>query len=109
MKDTARSALIIHPYDSPDKTPRRCQMKEIAIVVATLLLPALLHAAEIKGTVLKYDQDENRLVLKTERGEETYETTKETKGRENLKVGSNVTVIFTEKDGDPKVIEISRN
>jgi hypothetical protein len=84
-------------------------MKKIAIAVVALILPALLHAAEIKGTVLKFNQDENRLVLKTERGEETYETTKETKGRENLKVGSNVTIVFTEKDGDPKVIEVTRN
>jgi len=48
-------------------------------------------------------------VLKTERGEETYETTKETKGAEHLKVGTNVTITFTEKDGDPKVIEVTRN
>lgn len=81
-------------------------MKKIAITVVALLIPAALSAAEIKGVVLKVNPGENRLVLKTARGEETYETTTETKGRENLKVGANVTIVFTEKDGDPKVIEI---
>ncbi len=84
-------------------------MNKLAVVLAALLLPAILNAAEIKGTVLKVDPSQSRVVLKTERGEETYETTKETKGAEHLKVGTNVTIIFTEKDGDPKVIEVTRN
>lgn len=86
-------------------------MKKIAIVIAivALLIPGVLSAAEIKGVVLKVDPAEKRLVLKTERGEETYETTTETKGREILKVGASVTIVFTEKDGDPKVIEVIRN
>jgi len=81
-------------------------MKKIMTIVIALLIPALLSAAEIKGVVLKVNPGENRVVLKTDRGEETYETTSETKGRENIKIGANVTIIFTEKDGDPKVIEV---
>jgi hypothetical protein len=84
-------------------------MNKLAVVLAALLLPAILNAAEIKGTVLKIDPSQNRVVLKTERGEEAYETTKETKGVEHLKVGTNVTITFTEKDGDPKVIEVTGN
>ena len=84
-------------------------MNKLALVLAALLLPAILNAAEIKGTVLKVDPLKNRVVLKTERGEETYETTKETKGAEHLKPGTNVTITFTEKDGDPKIIEVTRN
>ena len=84
-------------------------MKKIVIAVVALFIPAILSAAEIKGIVLKVDPAEKRLVLKTERGEETYETTTETKGSEILKVGASVTIVFTEKDGDPKVIEVIRN
>jgi hypothetical protein len=79
----------------------------ILVLVGVLLIPAVLSAAEIKGTVLKVDQVENRVVLRTERGEETFLTTKETKGIENAKEGANVTVTFSEKDGQPKVSEIA--
>lgn len=82
-------------------------MTKIGILVCVLLIPAFLSAAEIKGTVLKVDQVENRLVLRTERGEETFLTTKETKGIENAKEGANVMVTFSEKDGQPKVSEIA--
>ena len=84
-------------------------MNKLAVVLAALLLPAILNAAQIRGTVVKVDPAQSRVVLKTERGEETYETTKETKGAEHLKIGTNVTITFTEKDGDPKVIEVTRN
>ena len=82
-------------------------MSKIGIVVCALLIPAVLSAAEIRGTILKVDQVENRVVLRTERGEETFLTTKETKGIENAKEGANVMVIFSEKDGQPKVSEIA--
>jgi hypothetical protein len=82
-------------------------MSKIGILVCALLIPAVLSAAEIRGTILKVDQVENRVVLRTERGEETFLTTKETKGIENAKEGANVMVIFSEKDGQPKVSEIA--
>lgn len=86
-------------------------MKKIAAILLTLFLPAVLSAAEvkIKGTILKVDKAENRFVLKTERGEETFETTKTTKGIENAKEGAKVTVVFSEKDGLPKVSELIRD
>jgi hypothetical protein len=79
----------------------------ILVLIGMLLIPAVLNAAEIRGTVLKVDQVENRFVLRTERGEETFLTTKETKGIENAKEGANVMVTFSEKDGQPKVSEIA--
>ena len=82
-------------------------MSKIGILVCALLIPAVLSAAEIRGTVLKVDQVENRVVLRTERGEETFLTTKETKGIEHAKEGANVMVTFSEKDGQPKVSEIA--
>ena len=61
---------------------------------------------ELKGTVVKLDRAENRLILKTERGEETLLIDKATKGLDIAKEGAAVTVKFTEKGGEPKVIEI---
>jgi hypothetical protein len=83
-------------------------MTKLLILIWLLLVPPVVSAAEIRGTVLKVDQVENRVVLRTERGEETFLTTKETKGIENAKEGANVMVTFSEKDGQPKVSEIVR-
>jgi Cu/Ag efflux protein CusF len=82
-------------------------MKRILPLVCFLLLPASLLGAEIKGVIVKVDKAENRLMLKTERGEEAYFTTKSTKGLENLKEGAKVMIIFSEKDGQPKISEIT--
>jgi len=80
---------------------------KILTLLSLLIIPVALSAAEIRGTVLKVDQVEKRFVLRTERGEETFLTTKETKGMENAKEGANVMVTFSEKDGQPKVSEIA--
>lgn len=45
-------------------------------------------------------------MVKTEKGEETLLLTKNTKGMANAKEGAKVVIKFTEKDGQPKVIEI---
>ena len=81
-------------------------MKKIAIAMLALIIPAVLAAAEIRGTVLKMNSAKNQLVLKTDRGEEMLETTKATKGIEHAKEGAKVVVTFSEKDGLPKVSEI---
>ena len=82
-------------------------MKKLATtLMAVILLPTLVMAAELKGTVEKLDMAKNQLVLKTVRGEETLEITKSTKGIEHAKEGAKVTVQFSEKDGSPKVDEI---
>ena len=80
--------------------------KAITLSIFLLLFGLAANAAELKGTVLKVKPSENQIVLKTERGEETLFTTKETKGVENVKEGAKVIVTFSEKDGQPKISEI---
>jgi len=81
--------------------------KAITLSIFLLLFGSAANAAELKGTVLKVKPSENQIVLKTERGEETLFTTKETKGIENIKEGAKVMVTFSEKDGQPKISEIA--
>jgi len=81
--------------------------KAITLSIFLLLFEVAANAAELKGTVLKVKPSENQIVLKTERGEETLFTTKETKGVENVKEGAKVIVTFSEKDGQPKISEIA--
>ena len=78
-----------------------------AMLIAAALLPALAFAeVETRGTIVKVDKAEDQLVVKTEKGEETLLLTKSTKGMANAKEGAKVVIKFTEKDGQPKVIEI---
>jgi hypothetical protein len=78
-----------------------------AMVLALVLVPGLAFSdVEVRGTVLKVDQAANQLVVKTDRGEETFILDKSTKGINNAKEGAKVIIKFTEKDGEPKVIEI---
>lgn len=81
--------------------------KAITLSIFLLLFGLAANAAELKGTVLKVKPSENQIVLKTERGEETLFTTKDTKGVENVKEGAKVIVTFSEKDGQPKISEIA--
>ena len=79
----------------------------LAMVLVLVLVPGLAFSdVERKGTVVKLDEAANHLVVKTERGEETFILDKSTKGIHNAKQGARVTIKFTEKDGEPKVIEI---
>jgi hypothetical protein len=78
-----------------------------AVVLALTLVPMLAFTdVELKGTVLKVDKVTNQLFVKTERGEETLLLSTGTKGIGNAKEGAKVIVRFTEKDGQPRVIEI---
>lgn len=82
-------------------------MKKIGLTLLFLiLLPTLVLAAELKGTVAKLDKAKNQLVLKTDHGEQTLEITKSTKGVEHAKQGEKVTVKFNDRDGSAKVDEI---
>lgn len=83
-------------------------MKKLAVaLLGVMLLPALVMAAELKGTVAKVDKAKNQLMLKTERGEEMLEITRSTKGIDQAKPGVKVTVKYSEKDGSPKIEEIA--
>ena len=83
-------------------------MKKFLLTLLFLtLLPTLVLAGELKGTVAKVDKAKNQLVLKTEQGEQTLEITKSTKGIEHAKQGAKVTVKFNDKYGSAKVDEIA--
>ena len=70
-------------------------MKKIVMtLLAFILLPTLVLAAELKGTVQNIDKAKNQLVLKTEQGVQMLEITKSTKGIEHAKQGAKVTVKF---------------
>lgn len=82
-------------------------IKKVGAILLTLVLfPALVFAAELKGTVVKVDKAKNQLVVKTDKGEETLLLSSSTKGMDNAKEGKMVTIKFTEKDGQPRVSEI---
>jgi hypothetical protein len=83
--------------------------KFTALALALAFLPALVFAeAEMSGTVVRMDKEKNHLVVKTEKGEETLLVNSSSKGMDNAKEGVRVTIKFTEKDGQPKVIAVTR-
>jgi hypothetical protein len=73
-----------------------------AILAALLLTPALAmaQAAVLQGTVEKIDKD--RIVLKTDAGQQNVELSAATKGIDQAKVGDKVTIGVT-KSGDKLV------
>jgi|GEM_PF-696748 len=81
--------------------------KIVMTIFALMAFPALVYAeAEMRGTVLKLDKAEKQLVLQTDKGEETLFVVSSSKGLAHAKEGSRVAVKYTEKDGQPKVVEI---
>jgi hypothetical protein len=78
----------------------------VMLCAAALLATVAFADVETRGTVVRVDKSEDQLVVKTEKGEETLLLTKETKGLAHAKEGAKVVIKFTEKDGQPKVIEI---
>jgi hypothetical protein len=78
----------------------------VSLLLGATLLPISVWSAELSGTVVKLDKTKNQIVMKTERGQETLEIVKETKGVEHAKEGSKVMLRFSEKDGAAKVSEI---
>ena len=84
-------------------------MRKIAMIIflALAAFPALVYAeAEMRGTVLKFDPDEKQLVLQTDKGEETLFVVVGSKGLAHAKEGTRVAVKYSEKDGQPKVVEV---
>ncbi|MGH7768379.1 MAG: hypothetical protein ACREQP_13055, partial [Candidatus Binatia bacterium] len=83
--------------------------KVAAVIFAVALLPAWVFAeAEMSGTVVRMDKGQNHLVVKTDKGEETLLFNSGSKGMDNAKEGARVRIKFTEKDGQPKVIAVTR-
>lgn len=82
--------------------------KIAAVIFALIAFPALVYAeAEMRGMVLKVDPAEKQLVLKTDKGEETLFIVASSKGMAHAKEGARVAVKYSEKDGQPKVVEVT--
>ncbi len=82
-------------------------MKIGTLMLVLAFMSSLAFAdVELRGTVVKLDRAANKLVVRTDRGEETLLIDKGTKGLGNAKEGAKVIVKFTEKDGEPKITEI---
>jgi Cu/Ag efflux protein CusF len=83
-------------------------LKHVAAICLIIAVLPLLVFAEVEkhGTVVKINQAEKQIVVRTDRGEETLLFDTETKGLAKIKEGAKVTIKFTEKSGEPKVIEI---
>jgi hypothetical protein len=84
------------------------RMKIAAVLFTLGLFPASAFAeAEMRGTVVKVDKTEKQLVVQTDKGEERLFLVGSSKGTDYAREGARVSVRFTEKDGQPKVIEIT--
>lgn len=84
-------------------------IRQVGAVALALLLsfPAFVLAdVELTGTIVKVDEAENEILVKTERGEETLLVGQTTKGMENVKEGAKVKIRYSEKDGRARVSEI---
>ena len=81
--------------------------KILTAVLISAFFPALVFAeAEMRGTVLKVDREEKKIVLQTDKGEETLLLVSGSKGVAHAKEGAKVAVKYSEKDGQPKVVEV---
>jgi hypothetical protein len=87
---------------------RYCMANNFAAVCLSVVLFPMLVFADVEkhGTVVKINQSEKQIVVRTDRGEETLLFDSESKGMGNVKEGAKVMIKFTEKSGEPKVIEI---
>jgi hypothetical protein len=79
-----------------------------AVVFALILFPMSAFAdAELRGTVVRVNSAEKQLVVQTDKGEETLLFGSNTQGMGNAREGTKVTIKYTEKDGQPRVIAIT--
>ncbi|HEY2986832.1 MAG TPA: hypothetical protein VGL11_03840 [Candidatus Binatia bacterium] len=79
-----------------------------AVVFALSLFPMSAFAdAELRGTVLRVNHAEKQLVVRTDKGEETLLFGSSTQGMGNAREGMKVTIKYSEKDGQPRVIAIT--
>jgi hypothetical protein len=87
-----------------------------AILLALTLAPAYVIAAEkgekgmdkdmeLNGTITS--KEEKEIKVKTKEGEKTFLIGSKTKGVENAKEGSKVTIKYTEKEGKMRASEIN--
>jgi hypothetical protein len=81
--------------------------KFAAILLALVLAPAYLVAQDMEFNATVVSKEEKSIKVKTKDGEKTVLIGTKTKGVENAKEGSKVTIKYTEKDGQLRASEIN--
>lgn len=78
-----------------------------AALLALMLIPALVFAAVMQGTVVKLDRAKQVVIIQTEEGQKTLQLTSNTKGLENAREGAKVTINYDQKGNQLVASEIS--
>jgi hypothetical protein len=78
-----------------------------AILFALFLAPAYVGAQDMEFNAIVVSKEEKSIKVKTKDGEKTVLIGKSTKGTENAKEGSKVTIKYMEKDGQLRASEIN--
>jgi hypothetical protein len=82
--------------------------KKIGIALLALTLaPAYVAAQEMELNATVVSKEEKQIKVKTKDGEKTLLVGTKTKGLENAKEGSKVSIKYTEKDGQFRASEIN--
>ena len=82
--------------------------KQIGIALLALTLaPAYVAAQDMELNATVVSKEEKQIKVKTKDGEKTLLVGTKTKGLENAKEGSKVTIKYTEKDGQMRASEIN--
>jgi hypothetical protein len=82
--------------------------KKIGIALLALTLaPAYVAAQEMELNATVVSKEEKQIKVKTKDGEKTLLVGTKTKGLENAKEGSKVSIKYTEKDGQLRASEIN--
>jgi hypothetical protein len=76
-------------------------------LLALTLAPAYVAAQEMELNATVVSKEEKQIKVKTKDGEKTLLVGTKTKGLENAKEGSKVSIKYTEKDGQFRASEIN--
>jgi hypothetical protein len=83
------------------------RVKTIFLSFALLLLPALALAEPMRGTILKLDEQNSRLVVKTAEGEKALVITEKTLGLEHAIEGAEVMIEYNKRGNTLTASEIN--
>jgi len=82
--------------------------KQIGIALLALtLVPVYVSAQDMELNATVVSKEEKQIKVKTKDGEKTLLVGTKTKGLDNAKEGSKVTIKYTEKDGQMRASEIN--
>ena len=83
------------------------RFKTILLISILLLSPALALAETLQGTMLKFDKQNGRVLIKTAEGEKTLSVTKKTLGLEHAIEGAEVRIEYIRTNGALGASEIN--